>query len=435
MLDTLITNARIITMDDASPVFDSGCIGIADGKISFVSLCEPENVQAREIIDACGNIVMPGLINTHCHAAMCALRGYADDYALQTWLFDKIFPSEGRLTRQAVLAGAQLAIAEMLASGTTSFSDMYFYEPDTAEIVLNSGIRASLSNGITAFGDDFCFENDRAVRETMELLHSYHGKGGGRIRADASIHGEYTSRPDVWEKVAALAKENDLIIQVHVSETENEHNECIKRYGMSPIKVLAKHGVLDNRIIAAHCVWLSDEDMDILAKAGGSASHNPTSNLKLASGIANIPKLIAHGINVCLGTDGCASNNNLDLLKEVKLASLLAKGATLDPTSLPAYEALKLATVNGAKAQGREHEIGMLKAGFDADLIMLNVHHPKLQPIYEPVSTVVYSASGSDVCMTMVQGKVLYRDGIWYTLDVEKAIRDINEIAVPSVKG
>lgn len=429
MIDTLITNARIITMDDTHPIIDLGCIGISGGKIEFVSDKIPEAAEAIDIIDAHKNIVMPGLINTHSHAAMSILRGYADDFNLKTWLFEKIFPAEGRLTKEAVLTGVKLSIAEMLASGTTSFSDMYFYEPETAEIVLSSGIRASLSNGVTALGNDFSFENDRAVMETYELIEKYNGKGNGRLRADASIHGEYTSNPEVWKKVAVLAKKYNLVIQVHVSETKEEHEQCIKRYGITPLQALNNSGVLENRVLAAHGVWLSDKDMEILAKSGGSVAHNPVSNLKLGSGIANISELTAHGVNVSLGTDGCASNNNLDLFEEIKLASLLAKGTNRDPELINAYEALKLATVNGAIAQGREHEVGQIKVGFEADLIMLDVNKPRLHPIYDPISTVVYACSGSDVCMSMVQGKILYRDGAWYTLNVPEIMKKADEIA------
>lgn len=429
MIDTLITNARIITMDDTRPVIDLGCIGISNGKIQFITDKVPGGTEAVGIIDAHANIIMPGLINTHSHAAMSILRGYADDFDLKTWLFEKIFPAESCLTKEAVLTGVKLSIAEMLASGTTSFSDMYFYEPDSAEIVLSSGIRASLSNGVTALDSNYSFENDRAVKETYELINSYNGRGNDRIRADASIHAEYTSNPRVWQKIAALAKEHNLIIQIHVSETKDEHERCIEKYGVTPLQALNNNGVLENRILAAHGVWLSDEDMNLLAKFGGSVAHNPISNLKLGSGIANISRLITHGVNVALGTDGCASNNNLDLFEEIKLASLLAKGINGNPELINAYEALKLATVNGAIAQGRENEVGKIKAGFEADLIMLNVNKPKLHPLYDPISTVVYACSGSDVCMTMVQGKILYKDGIWYTLDVPEIMNKADEIA------
>lgn len=427
MLDCLIRNARIITMDDSSPVV-SGSIGISCGSIVFIG-GEPIGISSKQTIEAAGNIVMPGLVNTHGHAAMTVLRGYADDYALKPWLFDKIFPAEARLDRNAVIAGTRIAIAEMLASGTTSFSDMYFYEPDVARLVSETGIRASLGNGITAFSDDFCFEKDRAVTETRELIRNWHGFDGGRIRADAAIHGEYTSMPRVWERIAELAYEHGLVTQVHISETKQEHLECISRHGLTPVQTLDKYGVFRNRVIAAHGVWLDSKDIDILAERHASVAHNPVSNLKLASGVADIDELISRGVNVSLGTDGCASNNNLDLFEEIKLSALLAKHIHNDPTRVNAYQALKLATVNGAKAQGRENEIGMLKAGMDADIIMIDVHNAKMQPIYDPISTVVYSTSGSDVCLTMVKGRILYKYGNYSTIDMDEATRELNRAA------
>ncbi len=434
MFDTLIRNARIITMDDAAPIIDMGCIGIKNGKIAFIGKDEPPMVyNAADIIDARGNIILPGLINTHCHAAMSVLRGYADDYNLNTWLFDKIFPAEGRLTEAAVLSGVRLSAAEMLASGTTSFSDMYFFEPSAARVIEEIGIRASLGNGVTALSDDFDFDTDRGVWETFELIRDWHGAANGRIRADVSIHGEYTSRPDEWEKLASHASKHELVTQIHVSETQGEQLGCIERHGMTPVQILDKYGVFENRVLAAHGCWLTDEDMDILAKRGASVAHNPVSNLKLASGIARVSELLKRDINVSIGTDGCASNNNLDLFEEIKLASLLAKGSSLDPTSLPAYDALKLATVNGAYAQGREDEIGMLKVGYDSDLIMLDVHNPRLQPIYDPISAAVYAANGSDVCLTMVQGRILYKNGEWFSIDIERAFHDIYNVAVPLI--
>ena len=309
MLDILIKNANIITMNDALPVISGGCIGIENGKISFVSdKNSPEmQIAAERIIDADGNIVMPGLINTHAHTAMCIMRGYADDYALNDWLFKKIFPVEGRLTREAVLAGVRLGIAEMLASGTTSFSDMYFFEPDSAAVAAEIGIRASLCNSVLALGDDYDFEQDRAVIETRALIRDWHLAANGRIRADVGIHAEYTSRPEHWRKVSELAEKHNLVTQIHLSETKRETDECIARYGKTPTEILNENGVFNTRTLAAHGVYLTNRDMSILARRGVSVAHNPVSNLKLASGIANVTAMLKSGVNVSLGTDGCAS--------------------------------------------------------------------------------------------------------------------------------
>lgn len=438
MLDLLIKNALIITMDDARPIIENGIIGIENGKIRFVGSAEAESAgrfEALRVIDASGRIVMPGLINAHTHAAMCLMRGYADDYALNEWLFNRIFPVEARLTEAAVTAGARLGIAEMLASGTTSFSDMYFFQPAVARVVEETGIRASLCNAVIALGDDYVFEEDRAVRETERLIREFHNTAGGRIRADAAIHGEYTSSPQIWHKVSDIAGKYGLVTQLHLSETKREHEECIERSGKTPTERFCSEGVFDTKVLAAHGVWLTSHDIQLLAEKGVSVAHNPVSNLKLASGIADIAALLRAGVNVCLGTDGCASNNSHDLFEELKLAPLLAKGISSDPRSIRAYEALKLATVNGAAAQGREGTIGMLRTGFDADMIMIDTKKPHLRPIYDPCGTIVYSVRGSDVVMTMVQGKILYENGEWLTIDIERAISEAETLGMPILKG
>ena len=428
MLDTLIKNASVITMTGARSVLFGASIGIKDGRIACLGYEAPE---ARSVIDARGHIVMPGLVNAHAHTAMCIMRGFADDYTLQSWLFDKVFPVEARLTERAITAGVRLGMAEMISTGTVSFSDMYFCQPAVAKEVRAAGMKANLCNAVIALGEDYDFEKDRAVIETRELLKEYGSSGD--IRADVSIHAEYTSSPAVWQKVSAWAKEYGVITHVHLSETKTEHEEACARHGMSAAAAFEKYGVLDTKVLAAHGVWLDGNDMRILAAHGASVAHCPVSNLKLGSGIADVGAMTRAGINVCLGTDGACSNNSLDLFEEIKLAALLAKGITFDPTAVTAYEALSLATVNGARAQGRT-DSGTVEVGMAADLIMIDTSKPHLYPVYDPVSAVVYSARGSDVEMTMVNGRVLYANGEWKTLDVEKARRDVEEYALPLVK-
>lgn len=428
MLDTLITNASVIPMTEKGMCLENCSIGVKDGRIAYIGKEAPE---AAETIDARGRIVMPGLVNAHAHTAMCVMRGYADDYTLQSWLYDKVFPVEGRLDERAIVAGAVLGMAEMLASGTTSFSDMYFCQPAVAKAAEAIGMRANLCNAVLAIGDDYDFEADRAVKETRVLIAEYGAKG--RIRADVAIHAEYTSSPAVWLKVRDWAVTHGLVTQIHLSETKAEHEGAKERHGCTPAEAFDRYGIFDTRVLAAHGVWLTEADMRLLAEHSVSVAHCPVSNLKLGSGIADTAAMQRAGVNVCLGTDGACSNNSLDLFEEIKLAALLAKGISHDPTAVDAYEALKMATVNGAKAQGREGEIGRIALGYEADLIMLASDAPHMQPVYDPISTVVYSAKGSDVCMTMVAGKVLYRDGKWLTLDIEKAIADVKEYAVPIV--
>ena len=415
-------------MTEKGLVLYNASVGIRDGKIAFVGEGEPE---AKETIDAAGRIVMPGLINAHAHTAMCVMRGYADDYTLQSWLFEKVFPVEARLDERAIVAGATLGMAEMIATGTVSFSDMYFCQPAVAKAAEKIGMKANLCNAVIALGDSYDFEADRAVIETRKLLKEY--GNSGPIRADVAIHAEYTSPPAIWQKVHEWAETHGVITHIHVSETAREHEESKERHGLSPAAAFCKYGVMDTPVLFAHGVWLEREDMKLIASHGASVAHCPVSNLKLGSGMADVHAMKEAGVNVCLGTDGVCSNNSLDLFEEIKLAALLAKGEALDPTALPAYDALEMATANGAKAQGREGETGRIAEGFDADLIIIDTDKPHLRPMYDPIGAVVYSARGSDVCLTMVRGRTLYRDGRWLTLDIEKAVREVEEYAVPIV--
>ena len=434
-MDYLFQNATVLTMCDERPVLQNGFVGVAGGKVVYVGETAPEEPAARTI-DCRGKFLLPGLVNAHAHTAMCLMRGYADDYTLQTWLYEKVFPVEARLDERAILAGARLGFAEMLRTGTTSASDMYFREPAVAALALECGMRVSLSNAVLAFDEaTYDPEKDRAIQETRALIRDFHGAGNGRIRADAAIHAEYTSYPAVWRYVTDIARENGLVLQVHVSETKKEHEECLARRGVTPTRALYDAGVFEAKVLAAHGVWLSDEDMDIFAEAGASVAHCPVSNLKLGSGIARLADMKRHGMNVALGTDGCCSNNTHDLFEEVKLAALLQKGVSGDPTCVTAYESLKMATVGGAKAQGRENEIGRIAEGFDADMILIDADSPILRPVYDPISTTVYSATGRDVCLTMVQGRILYENGQFTTIDVEQAMHEVEHYAVPIVRG
>ena len=434
-MDILLKNAAIITMCDARPVIAKGFVGVKDGKIAYVGETEPA-APAKRTIDCSGKILMPGLVNAHTHTAMCLMRGYADDYTLQAWLYDKIFPVEARLDERAILAGVRLGFAEMLRTGTTSISDMYFHQPAVAELALDCGMRVSLCNAFTAFDEtNYDPSKERAYRETCALIADYHRAGDDRIRADVGIHAEYTSFPALWRYVRDIALKHDLCLQVHVSETRKEHEECIARYGVTPTRALYDQGVFEAKVLAAHGVWLTDEDMDIFAASGASVAHCPVSNLKLSSGIARMAEMKRRGVNVALGTDGCCSNNTHDLFEEVKMAALLQKGVSGDPTCVTAYETLKMATLGGAKAQGREGQIGQIAEGLDADIILIDTASPILRPVYDPISTAAYSATGRDVCLTMVQGRILYENGSFTTIDVEEAIHEVEIYAMPIVRG
>lgn len=433
-MELLIKNATILTADDERPVIQKGYIGIDGGKIVYLSDVPPLTKVYREK-DATDCIIMPGMINAHTHVSMSSMRGWADDYALQDWLFNYIFPVEGRHTPDTIYVSAMLGIAEMIRCGTISITDMYMQIPFVAQAAQEAGIYANISNGATCFdAANYDFATDGVTRQMEEMLEKYHGADDGRIRLDASIHAEYTSFPKLWQANAEFAKKHGLNMHVHLSETAKEHEECKARYGgKTPAQVLAENGVFDTRTTAAHCVYVTEEDMALLASKQVSVAHNPVSNLKLASGIAPVAKMLEMGVNVALGTDGVASNNNHDLFEEMKLAAILQKGVSGDPTLLPAHQALKLATRGGAFAQGREKEIGMLKVGYDASLIMLNVDRAHLQPVHDPLSTVVYSARGLDVCMTMVRGKVLYEDGVYRTIDLARIRHALKDRVIPQL--
>jgi 5-methylthioadenosine/S-adenosylhomocysteine deaminase len=421
-------------MNDEQPVLFHAYVGIDGKKIAYVGEQPPVEKAAR-VINGNRRLVMPGLINSHSHLPMAVLRGYADDYSLKEWLFEHIFPAEGRLDERCVAAGVRLGLAECIRFGVISDSDMYFHLPQIADAVLESGVKANITNPLLCLDmSRFDFDKDRGVIQVRDVLANYRGKGDGRLIVDAGIHAEYTSGPAAWQDSVAFAAENNLRFQIHLSETKAEHTECIEKYGKTPTEILHEYGVFSRKTTAAHCCWLSENDMNILAANGVTAAHCPISNLKLSSGLAPVMKMRAHGMNVALGTDGVCSNNNHDLFEEIKTAALLQKNASGDPSALPAYEAIKMATVNGAIGQGRENETGRLVPGYDADLIMLNLDAPHLFPLNDPCAAVAYAARGSDVCLTMVQGRILYEDDEFTTIDLEKTRYEVENYVLPRLK-
>ena len=424
-MDILFDDITVITMDDDRPVLAHGYVGIDGRKISYVDKKPPPEKAAR-VISGSRRLLMPGLINSHSHLPMALLRGYADDYVLREWLYDHIIPAESRLDERCIAAGVRLGLAECIRFGVVSCTEMYFHLPQIAEAVLEAGTKANITNALMCLDmNSFNFEKDRGIREVRETLSRLNGSSDGRLIVDAGIHAEYTSGPDAWRESVAFARENNLRFQIHLSETQAEHSECIKRYGRTPAEILNDYGVFTRKTTAAHCCWVSEGDMEILARNGVTAAHCPVSNLKLSSGIAPVMKMRSHGINVALGTDGVSSNNNHDLFEEIKTAALLQKGITGDPSVLPAYEALKMATVNGAVGQGRGEETGRVMPGYDADIIMLNLDAPHLFPVTDPCAAIAYSARGNDVCLTMVQGRILYENGDYKTVDLEKIYSEV----------
>ncbi|MCL2873556.1 MAG: amidohydrolase [Defluviitaleaceae bacterium] len=428
-MDILFNDITAITMEKSDPVLYNAFIGVTNGKICYIGKTRPKESIVREI---CGKnkVIMPSLINCHTHSPMSLLRGYSNDVKLKQWLFDDIFPAERKIDYDMAYIGAQLSIAEMIASGTTSMSDMYLGLPRIAEAVSEAGIKANLSNGILHFGDERCdFKTSKEYIETIEVVKEYHLKNHPLVKADASIHGEYTSSPDVWRQVIDFAKEYNLRMHIHLSESKDEHEDCKKRHGgLTPTQVFNKYELFDLPVMAAHGIYIEDCDIEILKNKNATIVHNPISNLKLASGIAPIHKTAASGVNIALGTDGMASNNSNDLFEEIKISCLLQKAICDDPTVIPAYQAIEMATVNGAIAQGRENECGKIKQGFDADIIMIDFDNERLTPSYDPISTIAYSSTGQDVCLTMCKGKILYENREFKTVDVEKVLFEARKI-------
>ncbi|MCL2270452.1 MAG: amidohydrolase [Treponema sp.] len=433
-MDILFNDIIVITMNDEKPVLTHGYVGITGRQITYVGETPPAEKAAR-VVSGTRRLLMPGLINSHSHLPMAALRGRADDYRLQEWLYDHIFPAESKLDERCIAAGIRLGLAECIRFGVTSCTEMYFHLPQIAEAVLETGVKANICNALLCLDmSRYVFEEDRGIIEVRNVLANYRNKGNGRLVVDAGIHAEYTSGPSAWRESVAFAAENNLRFHIHLSETEFEHTECVKKYGKTPTEILSENDVFTRKTTAAHCCWLTEGDMDILAANGATAAHCPVSNLKLSSGIAPVNKMLSRGLNVALGTDGVCSNNNHDMFEEIKMAALLQKYVTNDPSVLPAYEALKLATVNGAAGQGRENETGRIVSGYDADLIMLNLDAPHLFPLNEPCAAVAYAAGGSDVCMTMVQGRVLYENGEYKTADMEKIRYEIDNYVLPRLE-
>ena len=431
-MDTLFSNVTVVTMDEDLRVLFSAFVGVTDGKISYLSKEAPEE-QPKEIVNGEGMVLMPGLINCHTHLPMSPLRGYADDVSLQSWLNDYIFPREDRLDGRCVKAATLLSLAECLRFGTTSVSDMYYFCDEIAQAVAESGIKANLSRATTLFGEEFDFETDVRCQEMLALREKWHGFDNGRIRVEASVHGEYTSNHLLWDALSEYAVNEGVRMHVHLSETKAEHEDCKERYGLTPAQILDCHHIFDVPAMAAHCVWLEPEDMALLAKRKVTAVHCPVSNLKLASGCADVTAMVKAGMNVALGTDSNASNNNLDMFEEIKAATLMAKGKSLDPTYLPAQAVLMMATICGARAQGREAECGMIKVGMDADLILLDFTQPHLMPCHNVMSHLAYCVSGHDVVMTMVRGKVLYAAGKYLTIDMDAVVREMAEYVMPKM--
>lgn len=390
-------------------------VGVRDGRIALVGRAEAGDRYDR-VIAADGCALIPGLVNCHGHAAMTLFRGIADDLPLKPWLEEKIWPLEAKLTAECVYWGSMLAMAEMIRGGTTTFTDMYFFEEETARAAEEAGMRAVLSRGL-AVGPNL----HNALRENRQLAEEWHQRGDGRITVQLGPHALYTCPPRQLEPILDLAAELDLALQIHVAETKEEVEESIARYGKSPVAVLEETGLFQFPVLAAHCVHVSEEDIGILARNKVHVSHNPVSNLKLGSGIAPVPQMLAAGMIVGLGTDGASSNNNLDMFLEMRMAALIHKGIANDPTLVPAGLALEMATSLGAKALFLE-DVGSIEEGMKADITLIDLNQVHLSPRHDPCAAIAYAAKASDVTLVMADGRILLEEGRLTTIDEERTI-------------
>ena len=375
--------------------------------------------------DMKGAVLMPGIVNAHCHGPMTLLRGVGSGLALQEWLETAIFPVEDKLKPIDIEAGEKLAVMEMLASGTTYVSEMYDFPWNSGKILSDTGIRANICRVGLAFSEETEIPKGR-FDECVDLVKNWKDPYD-RVRAEFCLHSEYLTNEIFVRKIAEVNKDLKKTVNVHVSETYREHEECKARHnGLTPIRYLEKCGILDNKTYAAHCVWVDEEDRRIMAEKGTSAIHNPSSNCKLASGFAPVKELLDSRVNVGLGTDGTASNNNLNMFEEMHLAAMLIKCVGKDATLGTAEDIIKMATVNGAKAMGRD-DTGELKAGKKADIIAVSLDKPHMFPAFDIPNILVYSAQASDVIMTMVDGNILYENGEYKTIDKEKTMALVKE--------
>ena len=410
----------LLTEDNGFSEIKDGYLGVDGTKIAYIGKDKPQD--SYDVVkDFSNKLLMPGLINTHCHAAMTMLRGLGSDLPLHEWLFDKMMPVEDRFTAESIRAASELALLEMISTGTTSFCDMYFINEATILPCLEAGIKANICRPMQSFDPADVYESMTRKLEADALFNEFNGAGGGRILIDDSIHAEYTCSEAIVRAHAMTAQERGTRMHIHLSETKRETDDCIEKYGKTPARWFVDLGVFDVPAYAAHCVWVNDDDIALMAEKGVSVMHNPSSNMKLGSGFMPIVKMQQAGINVALGTDGAASNNNLNMFEELHLASIIHKGYLLDSTVTKCTDTLRMATLNGAKLQGRP-DTGALKVGYAADIIAIDLDKPHLFPNNDTVGLICYSAQGSDVCMTMVDGKILYENGKFLTMDREKVM-------------
>ncbi|MBN2438457.1 MAG: amidohydrolase [Deltaproteobacteria bacterium] len=436
--DILITGGTLLTMAPPGEIVEDPVIGIRNGKIDFI---EKGKIPAghygavREIVDASGCIVMPGLVNVHAHLAMTCFRGLADDLPLMTWLNDHIFPAEARfINRRSVYAGAMLAIAEMILSGTTTFCDGYFFEGEVGRAAIAAGMRGVIAQGFI----DLPVLDQSGHSEKTAIAKRFVKRWRDRsplITPALFCHSPYTCSPETLRIVKDVARRYGVTFQIHLSETREEIRMIRERHGKKPVQHLHDLDLLDQNTIAAHCIWLDDEELDLLAAGRVKVAHDPESNMKLGAGVAPVPGMLRRGIDVGLGTDGCASNNNLDLFGEMGMAAKLHKVFSGNPTVLTAERVVEMATIGGARVLGMADRIGSIVPGKEADIILVDMRKPHLTPLYHPFSHLVYAAGGADVVMSIIGGRIVMKDRRLLQMDLAAVMEAVRRIATRVKSG
>ena len=408
MKNTIIFNARILTMNENMEVIKNGSILIEKNCIKEIRDGKIEMPDA-EYFDAEGMIVMPGFVNTHTHVPMTMLRGYADDLPLHTWLNDHIFPAEARMvTPENVAVATRLAFIEMIKSGTTCFNDMYFFEDIIAAEAKKAGIRAVIGESLIDFPTPSFHTLDEGIARCESLVQQWYGND--LIHPTVCAHSPYTCSKQTLRKAKDITEKYNIPLHIHVAETRKEVEDVTAQTGASPAEYLYSIGLLDRNVIAAHSVWLNPKEIELYARTHTSVAHCPKSNLKLASGIADTDAYLKAGINVSIGTDGTASNNTLDMVEETRFAALLPKGTRYNPEAVSARTALRMATINGARALGLGHLTGSLETGKRADLIGIHADASNMIPVYDEYSAIVYAANSKNIRSSMVNGKWIMRN-------------------------
>ena len=426
--DLIVKGKNLLPMDKTMAIIEDGLVAVSGNDIVAVGARNDleKKYKAREVIDVGNSIVMPGLVNTHTHAAMAYFRGLADDLPLKEWLAEHIWPAETKYVNENfVKKSSELACLEMIKSGTTAFNDMYFFADITALTARQANLRVMLGEGIIDFKTPSCDTPSQALDKAISLLERY--VNDKLIKIALTPHAIYTVNKKILIKVRDLAVRYNLPVHIHVSETKKEVDDCKKKHGLTPVAYLDNLGLLNKNTIAAHSVWLDEDDIAIYKKRGVKASHCPISNMKLASGIAPIAKMIKQDIIIGLGTDSAASNNTLDIFSEMRACALSQKAHNLDSTILPAREIVKMATINGARVLGLDKDIGSLEIGKKADIITINLDKPHLQPIHNLYSHLVHCVEAQDVDNVIINGQVVMKNRGVQTLDEERILKDVKK--------